>query len=141
MPREPLQTVLHLRQRAVEDLQRSLVLALAAETEATRLAREAESLIEDEAHRASAPDGDDGLVEAFGRWLPTARARAAEARAAQEHQQAEVTRRRAELAAARTGLEVIETLLRERRAEAAAAEMRRVQRSLDEAAAARARLR
>ncbi len=135
MPREPLETVLWLRKRAVDEVRQTLARALATEAAANAEARDAEQSIEAEAQRASDPSGGDDLVEAFATWLPGARQRASLARATQERLEAEVACRRAELAATRTGLEVIETLLRQRRDTAAQGILRRMQQSLDEAAA------
>ena len=133
MPGSPLETVLRLRQRAVDDARQSLASSLLTADAADEQARTAEQRIEIEAQRATSLDGGDDLVEAFAAWLPGARQQAMQARAAHERLAAEVACRRAELAASRSGLEVIETLLRQKRDVAAAQQSRRMQQEIDEA--------
>lgn len=134
MPNDPLKTVLRLRQRGVDDAKRNLAASLAIAAEAASTLHAAECAIEQEAERASDPDGGDHLVEAFAAWLPGARHRTAQARALHERHEADVGRRRAELAASRTALESVESLLTQCAAIAAADEARRIQHALDEAA-------
>lgn len=133
MPHDPLSTVLRLRRHAVEEARRGLATNLASAAAAAEAARIAEQSIEHEAVRASDPDGDDSLVEAFAAWLPGARVQATQARALHERREAEVSRCRAELAACRIALETIESLIAQRNGEAARTTARRMQQSLDEA--------
>ncbi|MGI4952196.1 MAG: hypothetical protein ACRYGM_10350 [Janthinobacterium lividum] len=135
MSSDPLETVLRLRRRAVDEARQTLARAVATEANADAQARAAERSIETEAQRASDPAGGDDLVEAFATWLPGARLHASLARATQERLEADVACKRAELAGTRTGLEVIETLLRQRQNAAAQDLLRVMQRDLDEAAA------
>ena len=134
MPHDPLETVLRLRRRAVDDVRRTLADAITAADAAHEQANLAEHAIETEAMRAADPAGDDLLVEAFGAWLPAARHRAAQARSHHARLEADIARRRAELQASRTALESIEALIASRAAQRHAAETRRFQRAIDEAA-------
>ncbi len=135
MPNDPLETVLSLRRRAVDEARATLARrsdeAGRAHTDAAAL----EHAIEHEAQRASDLDGDDARVEAFALWLPGARTRARQARDRHERLEAEVARARADLAARRTALESIEQLMANRAAEARAEAAREEQRDLDERAA------
>lgn len=134
MTHDLLETVLRLRQRAVDNSRRGLAASLAAATVADDAARVAEQDIRHETEIASDPAGDDRLVEAFAAWLPAARQRALQARGWHERQEAEVARCRADLAASRTALETIEQLVADRRAQEQEAAARREQQALDEAA-------
>ena len=135
MPRRSLETVLVLRQRAVDEARRNLAVAVAAANAADAEAHAAELLIAAEAQRAAEIDGTDELVEAFAVWLPGARRHAKEARAAEERLAAEVGCCRAELTATRVGLEVIEALLRQEQERADEVDTRVAQATLDEAGA------
>jgi flagellar biosynthesis chaperone FliJ len=134
VPRDPLATVLRLRQHAVEEARRAVAVSLATAGAAADAARAAEQAIEREAELASDPEGDDSLVEAFAAWLPSARHHAAQARAMHERHEAEAARCRASLAACRTALETIESLVAQRESEAAKSQARRMQQALDESA-------
>ena len=70
MPRDPLDTVLRLRRRAVDEARRELVERVGLASQASADASLAEQAIHDEIERASDPAGDDSLVEALAAWLP-----------------------------------------------------------------------
>ena len=132
MPRDPLATLIRLRQRALDEAQRALVGCIAAETQARAAADEAARAIARETEVASCITGSDAVVEAFAAWLPAARERAETARREAESREAETTRARASVAACRTALESVETLQRKRRQEVAHARERRLQLELDD---------
>jgi len=135
VPHDPLPVLARLRRMAHEEALAALARALQAEGEADARAKQAERLIATETQAASDPAGDDGVVEAFAAWLPGARTRAAQARAACERAQADVSRARAMLAVTRAGVEAVKTLIAEQSARLAAAAARAEQRALDDAAA------
>jgi len=132
MPRNPLATLIRLRQRALDDAQRGVVDCLRTEAQAQRLADEADRAIGRETVAASDPDGPDSAVEAFAAWLPGARLRLEEARRELETLQAETARARASVAACRTALESVETLQQQRREEVQKAREHRLQLELED---------
>lgn len=134
MLRDPIETTLWLRKRAVDEVKRDLARQLATAAEASGALGEAERALEDETRRVSDGDGDDSLVEAFAAWLPGARRRVSQARSAAEWNEAEVARTRAELAACRAGLEAIETLIGRRQQVELKRQDRQMQFALDEMA-------
>lgn len=135
MLRDPIETTLWLRKRAVDEVKRDLARQLTAAAEASAALQEAERTLDDETRRVSSGDGDDSLVEAFAAWLPGARQRVAQAQSASEWHEAEVARTRAELAACRAGLEAIETLISRRQQVEVRRQDRQMQFALDEMAA------
>ena len=132
MPRDPLDALLKLRQRGQDDARRALSRAVQHETDAATAAKAADCAITDEQQAAMDLQAGDSVVEAFAAWLPTARARAAEAWNAAERAQAEVARARALLAAAQAAAKTVETLMQQRAASHAAAAERRTQADMDE---------
>lgn len=135
MRREPLDTVLRLRRHAVDDARRALTDSLVAATAAEMSAQQLQRDMQAETDRAADVSGDDSMVEAFAAWLPAARQRLDAARLAQERQEVEVARCRAELTASRAAMQAVEALIAENRARQAEAREKLAQRSLDEAAA------
>ena len=134
MPRDPLEALLKLRQRGQDDARRALSHAIQHETDATAKAVAADRTITHEQQAAMDLQAGDGVVEAFAAWLPTARARAAEAWRAAEYAEAEVTRARALLTSAQAAAKTVETLMQQRTAARDAVAARRAQADLDEAA-------
>src|SRR5438270_346766 len=118
MRRDPLATLVRLREQARDDAQRHLVACLAAESRAEAIAGDAERAIASESEAAADPCGSDAAVEAFAAWLPVARGRLQEARQTVETLRAETARARAGLAASRTALESVHTLEQRRREQA-----------------------
>lgn len=138
MPVEALDTALALRRRAVAQARQHLAASTQASAASASHARALERQIEAETERASDPGGSDRLVEAFAAWLPGARHAATQARAAQDRQDAETSRLRAELTACRIGLESVEALIAQRESAREQARDRAAQRELDEIAQRRA---
>ena len=134
MPRDPLEALLKLRQRGQDDARRALSHAIQHETDTTAEAVAADRAITHEQQAAMDLQAGDGVVEAFAAWLPTARARAAEAWRAAEYAGAEVTRARALLTSAQTAAKTVETLMQQRTAARDAVAARRAQADMDEAA-------
>lgn len=132
MSNDPLQALLTVRRRTVDEGRRALADSLDAAAVAAKAARAAELAITREMQRASATDGGDNLVEAFAAWLPAARQRAAQAQARQDRQEAEVARCRADLAVCRSALEAIEQLVEARQAEREAGRARHEQAELQD---------
>jgi flagellar biosynthesis chaperone FliJ len=137
MPHDPLETVLRLRRRAVDDARCELVGRVGLASQASAEAVMAEQAIHEEIERASDPAGEDSLVDALAAWLPGARQRVTDARMRHDRAEAEVARCRANLAVTRTALESIEQLQRERRAAVEQARAHRDQLELDETASRR----
>ena len=131
MARDPLATLIRLRQRALHDAQRTLVDCIAVEAQAKAATDEAERAIARETEAASCTTGSDAVVEAFAAWLPGARDRVEAARREWESLQAETARARASIAACRTALESVETLRRERQQKAQHAREHRLQLELE----------
>jgi hypothetical protein len=132
MARDPLRTVLRLRQMAVDSARTELVARQENLSLASRMARDAEAAIAREMAAASVLDAGDGTVEAFAAWLPRGRAQVAQALAQEDRAQAEASQAHARLSAARTALEVVLSLLAQRTAEHRAEAARRLQSELDE---------
>jgi flagellar export protein FliJ len=137
MQRNTLATLIRLRQRALDDSRRALASRLEVEGAAKQATEHIEHSIAREREAALDPASPDHAVEAFARWLPSARTRLAEAHDKLQLRQAETACARAHLAACRTALESVETLQRERRERVAQVRERRLQRELDDHAARR----
>jgi flagellar biosynthesis chaperone FliJ len=135
MPNDPLQTLLRLRRRAVEEGRRTLAISLDAASIAAEAVREAELAIIRETERATESSGGDNLVEAFAAWLPGALQRVVQAGDWQDRQEAEVARCRADLTACRQALESLEQLCAGRRMRADETAARQEAQRLDEAGA------
>ncbi len=131
MAHDPLDTLVKLRRTSQDGAQQALARAISAETAAATAAANAERSIVEEQRAALDLAAGDGVVEAFGAWLPAARARAAAAWEACERARAEVARTRAALTAARTAVETVETLMDQRAKTRRDLTERRLQADLD----------
>ena len=131
---ETLQALLRVRHLASDEARRTLSEALARETLAQEAADAMEREIARETALACSLDADDAVVEAFGAWLPGARARAEASRSAADRAAAETARARAGLKLARSGLEAAEALAAEHLAAKKEADARHEQHSLDDLA-------
>lgn len=132
MAREPLQSLLRLREIAFEEARRALRGAIEAESEADQAAAAAEAAIRRERAVASALDAEDGAVEAFGAWLPGAHATRNAAEGRRETAALATVHARMQLQAARGAVEAVRSALAAKAAAAAAEQARREQRTLDE---------
>ena len=116
MQRNPLQTLIRLRQQSQDHAQTALARAIAAAGLADRAVEAAGAAIKAEQDAASDLTASDGAVQAFARWLPAARIRAEVAAHQAERAQAEIGRSRALLAACRTALVSVQELAARRAA-------------------------
>lgn len=134
MPRDSLEAVLRIRQRALDEAVRDFAEALRIEAEAEQATGAIEAAMAREAEAASDPATDDAAVEAFGVWLRKARKDLAMATIARERAAAETARQRAIVAAARAAVRAAEQMISDRAARRRAAADRREQHALDEIA-------
>ncbi len=132
MTRDPLQTLLRLRQTELDSARTDLVARQEQAEQAIARAKAADAAIAREMAAASRLEAGDGAVEAFGLWLKQGRADSAAARLRAEHAEAEVVQARALLAGARAAVEVVEKLLEQRAAARQVAAAKRQQEMLDE---------
>jgi len=129
---DPLDTVLRIRRLAMDDAARILATCLRVEEEARHAADAAEATIGAEGEIAADLSSGDGAVEAFARWLPLGRARAAAARVRHDTATAETARARAGVTIARAATEAALALAERRAAERNLLAERRAQAVLDE---------
>ncbi len=129
---DPLDTVLRIRRLAMDDAARTLASCLHSEETARQAAEAAEAAIGAEGEVAADLSAGDGAVEAFARWLPVGRARAAAARVRHDTATAETARARASLTIARAATEAASALSERRAAERDLLTQRRAQAVLDE---------
>ncbi len=118
MARDPLATLIKVRQLACDESQGKLVETLAFEDKARQACHRLELSVAQETEAATDIHGTDAMVEAFAAWLPEARRQLEAARQVLLDRQAETMRRRAELTACKTALETVETLQKQRKDEA-----------------------
>lgn len=118
MARDPLATLIKVRQLACDESQRKLVEALGLEDKAEQVSHRLELSIAQETEAATDIHGTDAMVEAFAAWLPVIRRQLASARQVLLDRQAETMRYRAELTVCKTALETVETLQKQRKDEA-----------------------
>ena len=137
MKRDPLKTLLRIRQATLDDAQKAVSQAYRAEQDAARLADEAGEALAHEMRIAMKLDGNDDAVETFARWLPVGRKAIKRANDAQRDATAELDHARAILALARSGVRTVETLAEKRQEECRQQEGRRAQHALDETGARR----
>jgi flagellar export protein FliJ len=121
-----LDSVLRLRQMALDEAKRELAECVQAVTEASDRTKAAASAIHRERAAAEALEAPDTAVEAFAAWLPRGLRAVDAAREAEARGEAALTQARVRVANARSAVEAIETVLRERE-EARQAELRRAE--------------
>ncbi|MBE7210020.1 MAG: hypothetical protein INR65_03285 [Gluconacetobacter diazotrophicus] len=132
--RDPLATLLRLRQTTLDETRKAVAEAHRAEQDAGALLEQAERALGVEARAALSLVHGDEQVESYARWLPIGR-RAVE-RAHGQHRTAtvELDRARAMLALARAGFRAVEKQVEARDAAEAEREGRQDQRAADEVA-------
>lgn len=138
MSRDPLRTILRVRQSALDEAQKAVGEAYRLEQEASLGAEAAANALAQEMQVATSLTVGDDAVEVFARWLPVGRGNLKRAHDAQRDATAALDRARAMLAVARAGVRSVECLIEQRRAEEVLEEGRREQRLLDEAGSRRA---
>ncbi len=134
MARDPLPSLLRLRRLARDAALRDLAATLRAEADASQAVAALENAIARETEAAAALTGDDGVVEAFGRWLRGAHQHLAAATAVRDGASAEVDLARAVLAAARSSALAAEEILDAQEAAARVHTARGEQRTRDDIA-------
>ena len=137
MPADTIRTLLRLRQAAVDRAKQELALRLAAETDAERSLSAALLRLSDEADAATDPDAPDGAVEAYVRWLPTARRALRDAGERRDQAAEGVSVARTALSIARADERAVELTLERLEREQAIGVARRDQAVLDEVAGRR----
>ena len=137
MKRDPLGTMLRVRQSALDEAQKAIADAYRREREASDRAEAAAAALDQEMRAAPSLTGGDDAVETFARWLPTGRRALRQAHDAQRDATAVLDQARAVLALARAGVRAVELLMEQRRAEQRLEDDRRDQRMLDEVAGRR----
>ncbi len=132
MKRDPLGTMLRVRQSTLDEAQKAVAEAYRAERDAFDRAEAAAAALEREMQVATSLAGGDEAVETFARWLPVGRRTLKQAHDAQRDATAMLDQARAILALARSGVRTVESLIEQRRAEQQLEDNRRDQRALDE---------
>ena len=133
MRRDPLRTMLQLRQHTLEEAQKAVAEAYRTEREASDRAEAASAVLDREMRAAMNLAGGDEAVESFARWLPEGRRALKQAHDAQREATAALDQARAVLALVRSGVRTVESLIEQHRAEQQLEDNRRDQRFLDEA--------
>ncbi len=133
MSRDPLQTLLRLRNAKLDGAKQALADGLAAERRAIDADHAARDAMRTEEEAAMSLDAGDGAVEAFAAWVPRGRHAIGLATVERDRRAAELVGVRAKLALARADVEAIASVLESRAAVALAEENRKSQAELDEA--------
>jgi flagellar export protein FliJ len=134
MKQDPLESLLRLREVAVDEARRGLADCLRIESDAAAAVASIEAAIERETEAASSLAAGDNEVETFAAWLRRIRPKQQAARAAEEAAEAATAETRAVLGAARAAVRAVEQML-ENKAKAAHEEaMRKAQGQIDEVA-------
>ena len=133
MKRDPLHTILRVRQSTLEEAQKAVANAYRVERDASARTEAASAALDQEMLSATNLAGGDEAVETFARWLPVGRGILKRAHDAQREATTTLDQARAILALARSGVRTVETLIEQRQAEQQLEENRREQRVLDEA--------
>ena len=132
----PLDGLLRLRRRELDEARGRLACLLAAEQAASLVEAAARAALRREEGHAASLDAADAVVEAFAAWLPRGRSALAEAAADRTRAGDDLVHARAELALAHAGVEAVEALRAGHAARAAAARARAEQAEQDEIGAA-----
>ncbi len=139
MKRDPLGTMLRVRQSTLDEAQKAVADAYRMERDASDRAEAASAALEQEMQAAMSLAGGDDAVETFARWLPVGRRALKQAHDAQREATAMLDQARAVLALARSGVRTVESLIEQRRAEQQLDQNRRDQGTLDEAGSRRSK--
>lgn len=133
MMRDPLRTLLRLRNAALDAAKQALADGLLAERRAIDAEHAARDTMRTEEASAMSLDAGDGAVEAFAAWMPRGRQAIRLATAERDRRAAHLVGVRAKLALARAGVEAIASVLDGRACVVRAGESRKGQAELDEA--------
>ncbi len=134
MKQDPLESLLRLRQGALDEARRSLADCLRVESEAAAAVAAIEAAIAQEMDVASSLAAGDVEVEAFAAWLRAIRPRQQAAEAAEAEAAAATVEARAVVVAARAAVRAAETMLERKAASARAEADRKAQGEIDEVA-------
>jgi len=137
MAREPMDVLLTIRQRSVDQARQALAVRLQAETLASAAAGAIDDAILQERRAADRGPRDQQGVEMLAAWLQRMRPRRAAAHHMLSTAAAQTAAARAELAAARSAARAVERLLEERAAAAQVEAEKREQHALDDVARTR----
>ena len=132
MKRNPLQTLLQIRQATLDEAQQAVADAYRLELGASRQSDAASAALDREMKTAMNLAGGDDAVETFARWLPIGRRALKQAHDAQRVATAALDRARAIMSLARSGVRTVELLMEQQRMKQSLEEDRREQRVLDE---------
>ena len=139
MTRDPLRTMLRVRQSTLDEAQKAVAEAYRMERDASDRAQAASAALDREMRAATSLAGGDDAVETFARWLPIGRRALRQAHDAQREATATLDHARAVLTLARSGVRTVESLIEQRRVEKQLEDNRKEQRILDEAGSRRNR--
>ena len=132
MKRDPLRTMLRIRQATLDEAQKAVSEAYVREQEAEGRADAAADALDREMKAATSLVGGDEAVETFARWLPIGRRALAQAREAQKAATADLDRARAVLGLARAAISAVESLIEQRTIQQRLEDSRKEQLLLDE---------
>lgn len=135
MTRDPLGTLLRIRQSTLDDARKAVTEAYREERQASNRSEQAGDVLASELRLAMNLDGGDDAVETFARWLPVGRQAIRLAQAAQQDATTRLDHARAILNLARSGVRTVETLIEQRDQTARQQSDHHEQRLLDEAGA------
>ncbi len=133
MKRDPLRTMLRIRQATLDEAQKAVAGAYQREREAGARARAAAAALDREMKAATSLVAGDDAVELFARWLPIGRRALAQAREAERAATTELDRARVVLGLARAAAAAVESLIEQRAAEQRLEDGHKDQRLMDEA--------
>lgn len=132
MTRDPLGTLLRIRQTTLDDARKAVAEAYGDERRASSRAEQAGDALASELRLAMNLEGGDDVVETFARWLPLGRQAIRLAHEAQRDATNRLDHTRAVMNLARSGVRTVETLIEQRDQLARQHADHREQRQLDE---------
>ena len=134
MSRDPLATLLRIREAALDKARQHVANALAREHAAALRLADEESVLERETAAAVDPSQGDARVDAFARWLPVGRRAIETARGLHQAASAAVDQARVVLTVSRAAHRSVETLIEEQHDAAEHAVGLKLQREMDDLA-------
>jgi flagellar export protein FliJ len=135
MKRDPLGTLLRVRQSTLDDARKAVAEAYRVERQASDRTEQAGDVLASEMRLALKLEGGDDAVETFARWLPLGRHAIRQAHKVQHDATTRLDHARAVLNLARSGVRTVETLIDQRDQMMRQQSDHREQRLLDEAGA------
>nr|WP_321984954.1 flagellar FliJ family protein [uncultured Lichenicoccus sp.] len=134
MSRDPLATLLRIREAALDEAKQHVANALAREQVAALRLADEEAALTRETAAAISPSGGDARVDAFARWLPIGRQAIAKALTVQQTATFAVDQARVVLNLTRAAHRSVETLIEKQRHAADRETGLKLQRESDELA-------